>query len=70
MAALMEVSRVGAEVEAEMMTVDTHVATEIVPTRQAVEMEIFIEEAVAHAHALGVQTDIIVLAESAVIAMM
>jgi hypothetical protein len=53
----MEVSRVGVEAEVEMMTVDTHVVTEIALTRPAVEMETSIEVVDALAHALGVQTD-------------
>jgi len=44
MAALREVSRVGAEAEAVKMSADTHVAIEIVPTKEAAEMVISTEE--------------------------
>lgn len=70
MEVVMEVSRAGAEAEVEMMTVGTHVATETVPTNQAAETEIFIEEVVAHAHALEVQIDIIAHAVSVASVMM
>jgi hypothetical protein len=66
----MVVPRVGAEAEVEMMTADTHVDTEIVQTRAAVEMEITTEEVVVCAHGLGVQTEISTVHEIAVIAMM
>jgi hypothetical protein len=66
----MEVPRVGAEAEVEMMTADTHVATEIVLMRPAAEMEITTEEVVACAHGLGAQTEISTVPEIAEIAMM
>jgi hypothetical protein len=69
MAALMGVSRVGAEAEVEKMTDDTHVATEIALTRSVAEMAIFTEEAAVHAHALGAQTDITAPEATAVIEM-
>jgi hypothetical protein len=69
MAALMRVSRVGAEAEVEKMTDDTHVATEIALTRSVAEMAIFTEEAAVHAHALGARTDITVPEAIAVIEM-
>jgi hypothetical protein len=57
MVVLMEVLRVGAEAEAEMMTVDTHVATEIVRMSPPAETEIFIVVVAELAHVLGAQTD-------------
>ncbi len=69
MVALMEVSRVGAEVEVEKMTADTHVATETALTRSAAETAISTEEVVVRAHALGAQIGIIVLEAIAVIEM-
>ena len=53
----MEVQRVGAEAEVEMMTAGTHVATEIALMTLAAEMEIITEVAVARAHGLGAQTE-------------
>ena len=67
MVALMGVSRVGAEAEAETMTDDTHVATEIALTRLVAETAIFTEEAVVRAHALGARIDITVPGAIAVI---
>ena len=66
-AVLMEVRRVG--VEAEVETIDTHVATEIALTRTAEEMETIIAEMVALAHVLEAQIDTIVLVPTVVIAM-
>jgi hypothetical protein len=66
----MEVQRVGAEAEVEMMTADTHVATETVLTRPAAEMEITTEEVAACAHGLGARTEISTVLEIVVIAMM
>ena len=54
----MEVQRVGAEAEVEMMTADTHVATEIALTRPAAEMEIITEEVAELAHVLGALIEI------------
>ena len=66
----MEVQRVGAEAEVEMMTADTHVATEIALTRPAAEMEIITEEVVVCAHGLGARIEIFTVREIAEIAMM
>ncbi len=53
----MEVSRVGVEAEAEMMSDDTHAATEIAPMRSVAEMVISTEEVAVLAHALGARID-------------
>jgi hypothetical protein len=66
----MEVQRVGAEAGVEMMIADTHVATEIVLTMPAAEMEIITEGVVACAHGLGAQTETSTVPEIVVIAMM
>lgn len=52
MEVLMEVLRVDAEVEVEMMTAATHVATEIAQMMQAVEMGTITEAVAEYAHAL------------------
>jgi hypothetical protein len=70
MAVHMEVQRVGVEAEVEMMTADTHVATETALVRPAAEMEIFTEVSVACAHGLGVPTETFTVQEIAGIAMM
>lgn len=70
MEVLVEVTRVGAEAEAEMMTVDTHAATEIALMRLVAEMAIFTEEVAVLAHALGVRIDTTVPEAIAVIEMM
>ena len=57
MEALMEASRVGVEAEAEMMSDDTHAATEIARTRSVAEMAISTEEVAVLAHALGARID-------------
>lgn len=64
MAVLTEAQRVGVEVEAAMMIVDTHVVTEIALTIAAEEMETSTVEVVASAHALGARTDTTVPEES------
>ena len=65
----MEVQKVGAEAEVEMMTADTHVVTETVLMRSAGEMETIIEVVVACAHGLEARTEISIVLETAVIAM-
>lgn len=59
MAALMGAPRVGVGAEAEMMTADTHAATEIAQMKADAEMETFIEEVVGTARALEALIDII-----------
>ena len=58
MAVLMEALRVGAEVEAEMMIVDTHVATETARMSLIAETVISIEEVAELAHVLEAPTGI------------
>jgi hypothetical protein len=70
MTAHMEVSRVGAEAEVEMMTADTHAATEIALMKLAAEMETITEAAVACAHGLGAQTETFTAHEIVAIALM
>ena len=69
MAAHMEVQRVGAEAEAEMMIADTHDATETAQTKLAAETVIFTEVAAACDHGLGAQTETSIVRAIAEIAM-